>query len=260
MLSYCRITAINLGIVFFAALFAIPVKADSEKLLVFAASSLKSALDQLGKDFQTKTGKTVVVSYAASPALAKQVIEGAPADIVMLADTAWMDYLEKTPALKAGTRRDITGNTLVLIAPKDSSIALTIAANFPLEKALGNGRLAVAETSSIPAGKYAKAALESLSVWASVESKLAQTENVSATLVLVARGEAPLGIVYGSEAQSEPRVKVLGTFPATSHPRIVYPAAIPVASKSSAAAEFVEFLASPAARAVFLSLGFKALE
>ena len=147
----------------------------------------------------------------------------------------------------------------MLIAPKDSNVALSITPNFPLEKALGNGRLAVAETSSVPAGKYAKAALESLGVWSSVESKLAQTENVSAALVFVARGEAPLGIVYNSDAMSEPRVKVLGTFPAASHAKIVYPAALTATSKAANASEFLEFLTSPPARAVFASLGFKPL-
>ena len=244
----------------FTALQPAPLTADPEKLLVFAASSLKSALDPLARDFQTKTGNTVVVSYAASPALAKQILSGAPAGVFISADGDWMDYLEKNASLKSGSRKNITGNTLVLIAPKDSKIELTLAPNFPLSAALGNGRLAVAETSSVPAGKYAKAALEALGVWGDVQAKLAQTENVSTALLLVARGEAPLGIVYNSDAVSDPRVKVLGTFAATSHPKIVYPAAVTAASRSPVAGAFLEFLSSPQARAVFADLGYKPLD
>jgi molybdate transport system substrate-binding protein len=168
-----------------------------------------------------------------------------------------MNYLAERKLIKANTRFDLLGNSLVLIAPKDSNIATKIASGFPLAAALGDGRLAMADTSSVPAGKYGKAALETLGVWDQVKDKVAQAENVRAALALVSRGEAPLGIVYATDARSDPKVKVLDTFPANTHPPIVYPAAEIAASKNADATAFLDYLKSTAAADLFEAQGFK---
>lgn len=225
-------------------------------LTIFAAASLKEALDEQAGRVEAETGSKIVVSYGGSNALAKQIEAGAPADIFLSADTEWIDYLDQRNLLRPGTRTDLLRNHLVLIAPADASASLSIGRGFALGPALGNGRLAMANPESVPAGKYGKAALTALGVWTSVESRIARTDNVRAALVLVARGEAPFGIVYATDAIAEPKVRIVDTFPEQTHPPIVYPVAIVAASRSTGAQRFVDNLNSPAARAIWLRHGF----
>jgi molybdate transport system substrate-binding protein len=230
-------------------------------LTVFAAASLKESLDEAATAWQAHTHQAVRVSYAASSALARQIEQGAPADVFVSADLDWMDELEHKQLIDASTRRNLLGNTLVLVAPASGNTApLTLAPGVDLAARLGtDGRLAVALTNSVPAGKYAKASLTALGAWPAVQDRLAESENVRAALLLVARGEAPLGIVYGSDALAEPNVRTIGTFPAQSHPPIVYPVARIAASHNPQAAAFVRWLQQPAARAIFLRHGFRVL-
>jgi molybdate transport system substrate-binding protein len=238
-------------------LLALPLApAKAADITVFAAASLKNALDDAAKLYQAKTGEKVVVSYAGSSALAKQIESGAPADIFFSADLDWMDYLQEKNLIDVASRHTLLGNTLVLIAPKDSTVSLTIDKNFPLLQALGpDGKLAMASVDSVPAGKYGKAALTSLGVWDQVAPRVAQAENVRAALAFVARKEAPLGIVYGTDAKSEPAVRVVGVFPADSHPKILYPVALTASAKPEARA-FLEFLLSSEAAPAFEAQGF----
>jgi molybdate transport system substrate-binding protein len=238
-------------------LLALPLApAKAADVTVFAAASLKNALDDAAKLYEAKTGEKVVVSYAASSALAKQIESGAPADIFFSADLDWMDYLQEKNLIDVASRHTLLGNTLVLIAPKDSTVSLTIDKNFPLLQALGpDGKLAMASVDSVPAGKYGKAALTSLGVWDQVAPRVAQAENVRAALAFVARKEAPLGIVYGTDAKSEPAVRVVGVFPADSHPKILYPVALTASAKPEARA-FLEFLLSSEAAPAFEAQGF----
>ncbi len=224
--------------------------------VVFAAASLKNALDGVNAAWKQESGKEAIISYAASSSLAKQIAQGAPADVFISADEDWMDYLAERKLIQPATRFNVLANTLVLIAPKNSTLEATIAPSFPLASLLGHGRLAVANVDSVPAGKYAKAALLKLGVWEAVKDKTAQAENVRAALALVSRGETPLGIVYGTDAHSDPKVKVLATFPEATHPPIIYPAAETIAARSSDAAAFLAFLKSSAARSVFEAEGF----
>ena len=226
-------------------------------ITVYAAASLREALDENARRFETGRGVKVVVSYAASPALARQIEQGAPADIFISADLEWMDYLEKRGLIQAGTRSNLLANRLVLIAPADSKAAFTIAPRFPLAALLGDGRLAMADPDSVPAGKYGRAALQALEVWPAVAPKVARAENVRAALALVARGEAPFGIVYSTDAAAERKVKVIGEFAAHLHPPIVYPAALVAGSKSAIAESFLHFLRSAEARAVWQQYGFR---
>jgi molybdate transport system substrate-binding protein len=235
--------------------WVIAVPARAETVTVFAAASLKDALDENVKTFQAQSTERIVVSYAASSALAKQIEAGAPADVFISADLEWMDYLEKRGLIRADTRRNLLRNRLVLIAPADSKVSVDIARGFPLAALLGNGRLAMANPDAVPAGKYGKAALEALGVWNDVKSKVASTENVRAALVLVSRGEAPLGIVYRTDAAADPKVRVAGVFPESTHPPIIYPAAL-TASAKAAAAPFVNWLYRVEARAIFKKHGF----
>jgi molybdate transport system substrate-binding protein len=203
-----------------------------------------------------RAADSVVVSYAASPALAKQIEQGAPADIFFSADLDWMDYVEQKKLIDTTSRHTLLGNTLVLVAPKDSAVSLTIEKNFPLLQALGaDGKLAMASVDTVPAGKYGKAALTYLGVWDQVAPRVAQAENVRAALAFVARGEAPLGIVYGTDAKSESAVKVVGTFPEDSHPKILYPVALTASAKPEAR-KFLEFLLSPEGTSSFEAQGF----
>jgi molybdate transport system substrate-binding protein len=243
-----------------------PVVAESAKteqttITVFAAASLKNALDKAIADYSGSGGNKVVASYAASSALAKQIEQGAPADIFISADLDWMDYLAKAKLIKDDTRSNLLGNTLVLISPTSSAIPLKITQGFPLAAMLGDGRLAVADVKSVPAGKYAKAALEKLGVLESVESKFAQAENVRAALALVATGEAQLGIVYRTDAHAEPKVRIVDTFPENTHPPIIYPIAATANAKDpAAAAAFIGYLKGPKARADFTEAGFSTPE
>jgi molybdate transport system substrate-binding protein len=228
-------------------------------ITVFAAASLKNALDNATKLYEAKTGDKVAISYAASPALAKQIEAGAPADVFFSADLDWMDYLADKNLINTTSRQTLLGNTLVLVAPKDSAVSLSIEKDFPLLEALGpDGKLAMASVDSVPAGKYGKAALTTLGVWEAVSHRIIQAENVRAALVFVAKGEAPLGIVYGTDAKAEPAVKVVGIFPEESHPKILYPVAL-LASAKPEARKYLDFLESPEARQAFDAQGFTVL-
>lgn len=229
---------------------------DDAGLTVFAAASLKEALDDAAAAYRKQTGVPVRVSYAASSALARQIEQGAPADVFFSADLEWMDYLQQRNRLDVATRRSLLGNRLVLIAPRASKAQVDLRRPATLLAALGDGRLAVGQTRTVPAGKYAKASLESLSLWNGVRPRLAESESVRAALMLVARGETPLGIVYASDAKAEPDVRVVATFPEDSHPPIVYPVAALRGARAAQAARFVQWLASPAADALFTKRGF----
>lgn len=247
----------------FAALLsllaAVPAFA-APPITVFAAASLKETLDEAGALYARGHGTAVRASYGASSALARQIEDGAPADVFVSADLDWMDELQAKRLIDIKTRRDVAGNALVLIAPADAQApALTLKRGLDLRPALGaDGRVALALTASVPAGKYGRAALESLGAWSTVQPRVVEAENVRAALQLVARGEAALGVVYASDAQAEPRVRVVARLPASTHPRIVYPAARIVASTHPRATEFVAWLRSPAAQAVFRKHGFLA--
>ena len=223
---------------------------------VFAAASLKEALDEQAKQFGATTGHKVVVAYGASSALAKQIEAAAPADLFISADLDWMDHVGQRSLLATGTRVDLLRNTLVLIAPAASRASLRIAPGFGLAAALGADRLAMANPDSVPAGKYGRSALEKLGVWASVGKQVARAENVRAALALVSRGEAPFGIVYSTDALSDKGVRIVDTFPPDSYPPIVYPAAVLAASKSAAARPLLDYLRSAPARATWEKYGF----
>jgi molybdate transport system substrate-binding protein len=241
----------------------LPLSAQAaEKITVFAAASLKNALDETIGAFTAETGTEVVASYAASSALAKQIEAGAPADLFISADIPWMNYLAERNLIDGASRVDLLGNALVLVAPAASSAGkIDLGRAADLSTVLGDGRLAVGQVDSVPAGKYAKAAMESLDLWAAMEPKLAQSDNVRAALALVSQGEAPLGIVYASDAVTDPGVKVVGTFPPGSHPPIIYPAAlIRTEQPSSAAADFLAFLKDDQAAAAFRKAGFAVLD
>ncbi|MGK9164844.1 molybdate ABC transporter substrate-binding protein [Inquilinus limosus] len=239
--------------------FGAPVAAKAQDVTVFAAASLKDALDAVNAQWQADAKHKATISYAASSALAKQIESGAPADIFISADLDWMNHLADRKLIRPETRTTLLGNRLVLVAPKDSAVQLAIGPNFELAEALGDGRLAMADVKAVPAGKYGQAALQTLGVWSSVEGKVAQAENVRATLALVSRGEAPLGIVYQTDAAADPGVKIIGTFPADSHPPILYPVAVLADSSRPEAQAFVDYLKSPAARPLFEKQGFTVL-
>jgi molybdate transport system substrate-binding protein len=233
-----------------------PALAQDKNLTVFAAASMKNALDDVDTAFTAKTGITIAASYAASSTLAKQIEQGAPADIFLSADTDWMDYATGKRDINEQTRVNLLGNSIVLIAPKDSRIdTVTIGPGFDLAKLAGDGKIATGDVKAVPVGKYAKAALEKLGAWQAAEPKFAMADSVRAALTLVARGEAALGIVYSTDAKVEPGVKIVGTFPADSHPAIIYPVAATTAAKAEAA-EYLAYLRSSAAKAVFEKYGF----
>ena len=220
---------------------------------IFAAASLQTALTKIAAGYRGP-GVPVSVSFGASSAMARQIAQGAPADLFISADAEWMGWLSQRRLIAAGTRRNILSNRLVLIAPKASTLSLRIAPGMPLAAALGGGRLAIADPVSVPAGRYGKAALKKLGAWDSVAGRLAPAENVRAALAYVARGETPLGIVYATDAHAEPRVRVVGTFPQATHPRILYPAALTKASPAGRAV--LDYLSGPKAMAVFAAEGF----
>jgi molybdate transport system substrate-binding protein len=234
-------------------------QAQDHSILVFAAASMKNALDDVDGAFAKQTGIAVVASYDASSALMKQIEQGAPADVFISADLKWMDYGSQRKLIDDGTRVNLLGNMLVLIAGKDSKLNnVTIDPSLDLAGLAGAGRIATGDVRAVPIGIYARAALEKLGLWTSVEPKLAMVGNVRAALVLVARGEAPLGIVYATDAKVEPAVKVIATFPDDSHEPIVYPVAATRTAKP-AAASYLLFLRSTAARAIFEHYGFRVL-
>ena len=260
MLLPFRMAAAVLAFVLAVPLVSMPARAESEPVVVFAAASMKNALDEAARAWTAKSSVEVKSSYAASSALAKQIEAGAPADIFISADLDWMNYVDGKKLVKAGTRSNLLGNSIVLVANKEWNKGdVKIAKGFDLAKLLGGDRLSMADVKTVPAGKYGKAALEKLGAWDSVSGKLAQAENVRAALALVGRGEAPLGIVYKTDAAADPNVKVVGTFPDDSHKPIIYPAAQLETSKNARAAELLKFLASPEARAIFEKHGFTVL-
>ncbi|MBV8849561.1 MAG: molybdate ABC transporter substrate-binding protein [Methylobacteriaceae bacterium] len=247
---------------FLASAIAIaPAQAQTQNVTIFAAASLKTALDDIAAQWQKDTGKSAKISYVASGPLAKQIEAGAPADIFISADVPWMDYVAERKLIKAETRRNLLGNALVLVAPADSKTQATpLNAQTDLNALLGSdGRLAIGEPKSVPAGNYAEKALTSLGLWDKVKDRLAQAESVRATLLFVARGEAPAGIVYRSDARAEPKVKVVATFPDSSHPPILYPIAMIAASTNPDAKAFYDYLATPAASAIFKRESFDVL-
>ena len=230
-----------------------------ESVTVFAAASLKNALEEVAKPFTAATGIRVRYSFAASSALARQIEQGAPADLFASADVEWMDFLAGRNLVREPTRIDLLGNKLVVIALADnplSELALTPKA---IQDAVGRGRIAVGEVASVPAGRYAKAALEKLGLWGEVQPRLAQVENVRGALLLVSRGEAPLGIVYETDAKADPKVKVVATFPESSHPPIVYPFAATAKAGGEGALRFLDFLRGSEARRAFEAQGFTLL-
>ena len=243
------------------ALSMVPGLAKAQdSMVVFAAASLKNALDEIAATWSKDTGKPAPkISYAASSALAKQLEQGAPADMFISADLDWMDYAAGKNLIKADTRFNLLGNKIVLIAPKDSKTTTLAIKGDNLAKALAGGRLSMANVEAVPAGKYGKAALEKLGAWPAVKDSIAQAENVRAALLLVARGEAPLGIVYSTDAAAEPNVKIVATFPEDSHPPIIYPAALTKDSRSADAKAFLDFLRSGKARTAFEKQGFTVL-
>jgi molybdate transport system substrate-binding protein len=234
--------------------------AAAEKLTVFAAASLKDALDAANAVWAKESGKEAVVSYAASGALAKQIENAAPADIFISADLDWMDYVAKKKLIKADTRFNLVGNRIVLVAEKDKAKPVEIKQGFDLAGLLGDGKLAIGEPKSVPAGKYGMAALEKLGVWKSVETKVAGVESVRAALALVSRGEVPYGIVYQTDAAADKGVAVVGTFPPDSHPPIIYPIAILAESENPDATAYLDFLKSDKAAAFFTAQGFTTLK
>ncbi len=258
-----RLTACLLGAFLFATpLISARVAAEesgaSGPVVVFAAASLKNALDDAAAAWRKDSGKEAKMSYAASSALAKQLEQDAPAQIFISADQDWMNYVASRNLIKADSRFDFLGNKLVLVAPKDSKVSLELKAGADLAGTLGASRLAMGNVDSVPAGKYGKAALEKLGLWAGVSDKLAQAESVRAALLLVSRGEAALGIVYQTDAVSDANVKIVATFPADSHAPVVYPAALTVKA-GAAAEEFLAYIKSGKAAPFFKAQGFAVL-
>jgi len=239
---------------------ALPVaQAQDKSVTVFAAASMKNALDDADAAYTKSSNVKVVASYDASSALMKQIEAGAPADVFISADVQWMNYGSQKKLIKDDTRVNLLGNELVLIAPKDSKIdKVTIGQGFDLAKLAGDGRVATGDVKAVPVGIYAKAALEKLGAWSAIEPKMAMTANVRAALTLVARGEAPLGIVYSTDAKVEPGVKIVGVFPEDSHPPIIYPVAATIAGKAEAT-PYLAFLRSAAAKPIFERYGFTVL-
>ena len=242
-----------------ALALALATPAAAEEVVVFAAASLKTALDQIATDFQAATGNTVVISYAGSNTLAQQIIQGAPADIFVSANEKWMDEVAKANLIAEGTRADLLGNTLVLIAHGKAAAPVEIGPGFDLAALLGDEKLAMAMVDSVPAGQYGKAALETLGIWAAVEPNVAQSDNVRAALALVSTGEAPYGIVYATDAVADDNVTVIGTFPADSHAPIIYPAALLTTAADDADRAFYQALSSDASDAIFAAQGFAIL-
>jgi len=233
--------------------------AQEKTITVFAAASMKNALDDINAAYTQKTGVKITTSYAASSALAKQIEQGAPADVFASADTDWMDYAIGKKNINEPTRVNLLGNSIVLVAPKDSKIDnVSIGQGFDLAKLAGDGKIATGDVKSVPVGKYAKAALEKLGSWQATEPKFAMADNVRAALTLVSRNEAAFGIVYSTDARIDPGVKIVGTFPADSHPAIIYPVAATATAKPETA-DYLAFLRSTAAKNIFDRYGFKFL-
>lgn len=227
-----------------------------KSIVVFAAASLTDALGEIDKAYTAKTGVEVKASFAASSVLARQIESGAKAEVFFSADEEWADYLAQRNLLKAGTRHDVVGNRLVMIAPADSTVKIDIKPGFSVASALGDaGRLATGDPDSVPVGRYAQSALTKLGAWDAIAPRLVRAENVRAALAYVARGEARLGIVYATDAQAEKRVKIIGTFPENSHPPIRYPIAA-TASASTDGTKYVDFVRSKVSQEILKKYGF----
>lgn len=260
---FARLTAASLVAVLVTALSSIAplAAANADDVTIFAAASLKDALDDVGPAWHEATGHNAVVSLGASSALAKQIEAGAPADIFISATPEWMEALAGKGLLREGTRRDFLSNTLVLVAHGGAAPAVAIGPGFDLSAMLGDQKLAMALVDSVPAGVYGKAALTSLGIWDSVAPKVAQSDNVRAALALVSAGEAPFGIVYATDAVADPNVRVVATFPRDSHPPIIYPAAVTAEATSPVAQAFLDYVTtSPVAQAAFERQGFGIIE
>jgi molybdate transport system substrate-binding protein len=239
--------------------FVAPRPASADDVLIFAAASLKNALDDTVAAYQKNGGSAVKVSYGSSGALAKQIDADAPADIFISADPDWMNDVQKNNKIKTDTRFDFLGNVLVMVEPADSTAKIDIKPNFPLAATLGDNKLAMADPDSVPAGMYGKAALTKLGVWDAVQPKVARAQDVRAALLFVSRKEAPLGIVYQTDAAADPGVKIAGAFPADTYPPIIYPVALTASSKNPDAAKFLAYLRSDAAKPFFTKQGFAIL-
>ena len=248
-LLLCALTSMATG--------ASPARAAEPPVVVYAAASLKESLDAVAAAWQQRSGEKLRISYAATSVLARQIEQGAPADVLISADAEWMDHLQKRKLIDPASRHVLLGNRLVLIGGSDMPLtAFDLASSDRWLAALAGGRLALAETNSVPAGRYAQAALARLGVWASLHSRLAQADNVRAALAMVALGEAPLGIVYATDARAEPRVRVLAQIPAHLHAPIVYPVARVAARPAARSAALIEYLRGAEAAALFARWGF----
>lgn len=254
----CKWRALRAIVIVAFALFPVSAPAQ-ERLVIFAAASLKNAMDNAAAAYTEDTGVETAVSYAGSSALARQIEQGAPADIFVSANVDWMEHLSERGLTDKASELRLLGNRIVLVAPAASEVDTTIAPGFDIAGLLQGGRLAMANTDAVPAGIYGKAALEALGVWDTVSDKVAQAENVRAALALVSAGEAPLGIVYQTDAAADDNVRIVDRFPEGTHPLIVYPAAILAASNNPAAAGFLKFVQSKAARGLFEAEGFAVL-
>ncbi len=260
MIGRRHLLAVAAGLLAGLAPLAATAQAQPKDLVIFAAASLKNALDETAAAWAKETGKPAPkISYAASSALAKQLEQGAPADLFLSADLDWMDYAAGKNLIRTESRVTLLANRIALIAPSDSTATVTLASGVDLTAALGRGRLAMANVDAVPAGKYGKAALEKLGGWEKVKDKVAQADNVRAALLLVSRAEAPLGIVYTTDAAADPKVRVLATFPEDSHPPILYPVAVTKASTHPDAQNFLSHLRGAGPRAAFEKQGFTVL-
>ncbi|MEN3951320.1 molybdate ABC transporter substrate-binding protein [Iodidimonas sp. SYSU 1G8] len=258
-LKWMRTKVLLLAASLAALTFSLPARAESPGITVFAAASLTNALQDLGAAYTARTGVAVRFSFASSSAVARQIEAGAPADLFVSADTEWMDYLEERGLIETASRKNLVANRLVLIAPSDRAVQLEIKRGFPIAAALGTGgRLSLGDPAFVPAGRYAEDALRTLGVWDSLAGRLLPAENVRSALAFVARGEAPLGIVYRSDVTVEPKVRIVGLFPADSHTPIVYPVAL-VKGGNPQAQAFLGFLTEEGAKAVFDKYGFSPL-
>ncbi|MGO4711939.1 molybdate ABC transporter substrate-binding protein [Bradyrhizobium sp. 2TAF24] len=255
---FSLISRLLVAALLFGANFS-PTFAEDKTLTVFAAASMKNALDDIDAAYTAKTGVKVAASYAASSALARQIEQGAPADVFLSADTDWMDYATRKKTINDATRVNLLGNKIVLIAPRDSTTAnVAIGAGFDLARLAGDGRIATGDVQAVPVGKYAKAALEKLGAWEAAAPKFAMADSVRAALTLVSRKEAALGIVYETDAKVDPGVKIVGVFPEGSHPAIIYPVAATTTAKPETGG-YLDFLRSTTARTIFEKYGFTAL-
>lgn len=234
--------------------------ARADTFTVFAAASLKETIEEAGASFSKRTGSEIRYSFASSSVLAKQIENGAPADLFISADVKWMDYLGSEDLVRRETRINLLGNALVVVAPIASDLKEIAFTRDAFEAVLTRSRLVTGDVESVPVGVYAKSAFESLGLWPSVAPRLAQTENVRAALAFVSRGEVELGVVYKTDAAVEKSVKIIATFPDTSHAPIVYPFALTASSQSTEARDFLAFLASAEARPIFEKAGFRILQ